>query len=125
MLAHRDSGNVTFALDPLLGFTEHENSRKTPTLRPTVRTAAIVQALGGSVRTLEEVTCGWCHLKGVSTYLSVSSPQIEGGTATVIATLVQNTQSERTPTYYESTRVTLTKTEAGWVVSKEEQLGIS
>lgn len=125
MLAHREAGNLTFALDPRLALTEHEDWGKARAVRTSDRTAAIAQALGGSVRTLEEVTCGKCHLRGVSAHLSLGSLQIQGTTATISALLIQNLPNDRTPTFYESVRFTLCRTATGWVVSREEQLGSS
>ena len=128
MLAHRDAPNQSFALDPRFGTedeTDHQAHAKARELRPEYRSTTLARALGGGVQQLEAVDCGRCPLKGVSAHLTLSSPVISGSTATVIATLIQNTGNARSPVYYETTRLTLSKTASGWIVTRQEQLGIS
>ena len=125
MLAHLDPGNTTFALDPRVASSEQEAPTNARVVRAENRTAAITKALGGRVQTLEEVTCGMCHLNGVSAHLSLASPQIYGSTATITATSLQNVDNERQPVYYQTVCITLSRTKTGWTVTREEQLSSS
>ena len=55
----------------------------------------------------------------------LSEPSITGDTATVTATMRQNTRITREPQDYETTLITLVRGAAGWTVIREVQLGIS
>jgi hypothetical protein len=47
---------------------------------------------------------------------------IEGSTASIIGTIVQNTDSTRQPTYMQTIRFTVAKSGKGWIITKQEQL---
>jgi hypothetical protein len=116
------------ALDPSFAAQGHapgEGDR----LRPTARTEALAKAIRADVRKYSEVSnCGSakrCGLSGVAAVLLLSEPSITGDTATVTATMRQNTHSTRQPQDYETTLITLVRRAAGWTVIREVQLGIS
>ena len=126
LLSRREPQNVSFAIDPRFGIADHPTGRGAiRAMRPHPRTAAVLAAVGGTARTLDEVRCGLCHLNGVSAHLTLTSPKIAGSIASIIGTLVQNSASTREPTYFETVRFMLSKSGTGWVITKQEQLAAS
>jgi len=125
MLARREAGNLTFAIDPRFGVSEHQREAASREARPEERNEALATALGGRILAFEDVRCEGCHLKGVAAHLTITAPIVTDSVATVNATLWQNSTSTREPTYYETIRFTLARTARGWVVTRRDQLGAS
>jgi hypothetical protein len=115
-------------LDPLFAVAGHAPS-ESDRMRPMGRTRELARALSASVRKYTEVSnCASgkrCGLTGVAAYLSLSEPSIAGESATVTATIRQNTPSPRRPRDYETVLITLARRGAAWTVVRERQLGIS
>jgi hypothetical protein len=119
------------ALNPVPGMMAQAPSvRATGPERPRLRSDGIATAIGGVVRRQSELhNCpagvSTCRLSGVSAFLTLSEPSISGDSATVTATIIQNTPSSREPTDYETVLLTLKRDGGRWTVTKELQLGIS
>ena len=98
------------------------------TARPSARTQTIARAIHASVRAYSEVrNCGTatrCQLHGVVAHLILSEPSITADTATITATIWQNSSGVQ-PVNYESTLIVLRRQGGVWAVIREEQLGIS
>ena len=116
------------ALDPSFAAQGHAPG-ESDRLRPTPRTEALARAIRADVRRYSEISnCGSarrCGLSGVAAHLMLSEPSITGDTATVTATIRQNTRRTRDPQDYETTLITLVRGATGWTVTREVQLGIS
>src|SRR5947207_1980698 len=102
MQAHQHA-NGRLALDPLFTAAGHAPGESLG-LRPSGRTDAIARAIGAVVRRYSEVfSCApgsRCRLSGVAAHLMLSDPSIAGDTATVTATVRQNSSGSRQPQYY-------------------------
>lgn len=116
------------ALDPLFAAPAHAPGIG-DRLRPSARTEALAKAIHANVRKYSEISnCGsrtHCALSGVAALLLLSEPIIAGDTATVTATIRQNSPSVRQPQDYETILITLARAAAGWSVIREVQLGTS
>lgn len=130
MLGHQyNKGSIS--IDPVEGAEGHAPSNPgVGKVRSAVHTAELTKALSASVRRYSDVTrCTddqtQCAMSGTSAHLVISAPNIRGDTATVTATIYQNSPSKRQPVDYETVLLTLVRRNLGWAVVKEVQLGIS
>ena len=130
MLGHQyNKGRIS--IDPVEGAEGHAPSVPgVGKLRAAVYTEALAKALSGSVRRYSDVTSctggqTQCAMSGISAHLVLSAPNIRGDTASVTATIYQNSSSKRQPVDYETVVLTLVRTTHGWTVVKEDQLGLS
>ncbi len=130
MLAHQyNKGSVS--IDPAEGAQGHAPSHPgVGKLRPAAHTERLAKVLSASVRRYADVTSCTdgqppCAMSGTSTHIILSAPIIVGDTASVTATIYQNSPSKRQPVDYETVLLTLVRRPGGWAVVKEDQLGIS
>ncbi|MFN2565514.1 MAG: hypothetical protein ABR499_10975 [Gemmatimonadaceae bacterium] len=93
---------------------------------------ALADAVGAEVRILpfaETRRCTVdrirCPLVGVAVHLTLSESMIEGDTARISVTLVENSGRPRPAIHYETIDFTLQRTPNGWVVTNKRQLGAS
>lgn len=132
MLKHQYAEGA-IALNSLVGEAEHAPGRTTNRrVRDQTRSSAIAVAIRGSVRNETDVNaCAantkHCRLSGVAAFLTLSEPTIVGDSASVTATIKQNSPSSRQPIDYETVLFRLTRANANgaWKVVAEQQLGIS
>jgi hypothetical protein len=130
MLGHQyNKGPVS--IDPVEGANGHAPSYPgVGKRRSGVHTAALAKALSVAVLTYSDVTrCTGsqmrCAMSGTSAHLVLSAPKIRRDTASVTATIYQNSPSARQPVDYETMLLTVVRKTRGWAVVKEVQLGIS
>jgi hypothetical protein len=130
MLGHQYSQGL-MSIDPVEGAEGLAPSNPgVGKLRSASHTKALAKAISGPVRRYSEVTrCAEgqteCAMTGVRAHLILSGPNIRGDTASVTATIYQNTPSKRQLIDYETVLLTVVRTIHGWTVVKEVQLGIS
>jgi hypothetical protein len=130
MLGHQYSTGA-ISIDPVEGANGHAPSNLGVGKRRTrAHTMAIAKVLSAAVRPYSDVTsCTGrrppCAMSGVSAHLILSAPRIRNDTASVTATIYQNSPSKRQPVDYETVGLTVVRKARGWTVVKEVQLGIS
>jgi len=130
MLGHQyNKGSIS--IDPVEGAEGHAPSNPgVGNLRSAIHTEALAKTLSASVRRYSDVTrCTndrtQCAMSGTSAHLVLSAPTIRGDTASVTATIYQNSPSKRQLVDYETVLLKLVRRIGGWTVVKEVQLGIS
>ena len=129
MLPHQ-SVKGALSIDPMVGTDgDAPSTPKLGELRAPNRTEALAKALSARVRSFGDLLdCTGqapCAMSGSMAHLILSAPSIHGDSATVTATIHQNTSDARQPVDYETVLFTITRSGRGWIVASELQLGIS
>jgi hypothetical protein len=119
------------AIDPAFAVAGHAPGVSTTNLRPAQRMETLLRSVGIEARSssLDRVReCAPpvpCRIQGVGSYLLLSEPQVEGDSALVSVTLIENSKSRSVRANYETSLVRLVRSGSNWAVVSIKPLGAS